>query len=108
VPQLTTAGRLLSELGRDTVELRDAVATAAGITNDAAQAAASGSVRLSLSEQLRLAEAAVAMAPAHARLAMRLRGQALAARSYESGAAVECHQYAPVDRWERNAQLRRS
>jgi hypothetical protein len=62
---------------------------------------------LTLSEQLRLAEAALVVAPGHSRHALQLRAQALAARGYESGDLVERHRDAPVDRWERTAQLRR-
>jgi len=105
--QLTTAGRLLDELHRDGQPIRDAVVTAAGVSFERADAAMTGASRLTLSEQLRLAEAAMLMAPRHARHALRLRAQVLAARGYESGELVERHRDAPVDRWERTAQLRR-
>src|SRR5581483_2006959 len=80
VPQLTTAGRLLTQLSRDSIPLQDLVITAAGIAADAARTTAAGDTRLSLAEQLRLAEATIAHAPAHARQATRLRAQALAAQ----------------------------
>jgi hypothetical protein len=106
MPQLSTAGRLLSELNRESTTLRDTVAGAAGIVAERADATMKGEIRLSLSEQLRLSEAAIVLAPRLARQALRLRGQALAARSYESG-EVQLHNESPVERWERSAQMRR-
>lgn len=86
--------------------MRDAVAMAAGILPDRAQSAMTGQVKLTLSEQLRLSEATTIVAPQFSRQAMRLRGQALAARSYEEGNVLQ-HQDSPAERWERSAQLRR-
>ena len=105
--QLTTAGRLLEDLHRDGQPIRDAVVSAAGVNLERADAAMIGAFRLTLSEQLRLAEAAILVAPRHARRALRLRAQALAARGYETGDLVERHRDAPADRWERTPQLRR-
>jgi hypothetical protein len=105
--QLTTAGRLLYDLHCDSASLRDTVANAAGVSLDRADLAMLEGARLSLSEQLRLSEAVVLLAPAHARTAVRLRGQALAARSFEKGDFVERHGDAPSDKWERSAPLRR-
>ncbi len=104
--QLSTAGRLLGELHREGPALRDTVASAAGIVAERADATMSGALRLSLAEQLRLSEATLVLAPRFTRQALRLRGQALAARSYESG-DVQVHNESPVERWERSAQMRR-
>ena len=82
--QLTTAGRLLDALNSMSPAARDAVALAAGLSPERADAAMIGALRLSLSEQLRLSEATVVLAPKFARHALRLRGQVLAARSYEA------------------------
>src|SRR4051794_37750374 len=57
--QMTTAGRLLNDLHRDSAALRDAVVHAAGITVERADAAMVGTSRLTLAEQLRLSEATV-------------------------------------------------
>jgi hypothetical protein len=107
MPQVTTVGRLLGELHRDAPALRDAVIGAAGVSAERADASMVGTLRLSLSEQLRVAEATLVVAPTHVRHAMQLRGQALAARNYESGELVERHCEAPRERWERAPQLRR-
>ena len=104
--QITTAGRLLNQLYKESEQMRDAVAMAAGILPDRAQSAMTGQVKLTLSEQLRLSEATTIVAPQFSRQAMRLRGQALAARSYEEGNVLQ-HQDSPAERWERSAQLRR-
>lgn len=104
--QFTTAGRLLGQLYKDSEQLGDAVATTSGIPLERAHAAVVGAARLTLSEQLRLSEATTLVAPRFARLALRLRGQVLAARSYENG-DVTNHQDPPAERWERSAQLRR-
>lgn len=103
--QVTTAGRLLSELQRESATLRQSVVRAAGIATETAESVMAGSSRLSLSEQLRLAEAALLLAPALSRSALRLREQALAARSYETG-DVERRTEAPAQRWERVSGLR--
>ena len=103
--QLTTAGRLLNELHRASPSLLDSVATAAGILASDADEAIAGTRRLSLSEQLRLSEAVLLLAPAFSRQALRLRGQTLAARSFEAG-DTQTHSESPVGRWERSAQLR--
>jgi hypothetical protein len=104
--QLTTAGRLLHDLHDENPPLRDQVIQAAGIPRDKAIAAIAGA-RLSLAEQLRLAEAVSLLAPKHARTAVRLRAQALAARSFEQGEFVDRHHDAPVQNWERSAAMRR-
>jgi hypothetical protein len=105
--QLSTAGRLLGELHRESATLCEMVASGAGILHNRARRARTGEVRLSLAEQLRLAEAVTLFAPAHAPGAKRLRSQVLAARSFESGDLVVRHSEAPIDRWERSAELRR-
>jgi len=102
----STAGRLLTELAKESLATRDAVASAAGIAPDRAARVAGGEAQLSLAEQLRLAEAAMLCAPKHARLASRLRGQALAARNFNDGDVV-ARAEGPSDRWERSAMLRR-
>ncbi|MDB4874409.1 MAG: hypothetical protein JWM41_855 [Gemmatimonadetes bacterium] len=107
MPQATTVGRLLHELHSESPAVRDLVVRAAGLSAERADGAMSGDVKLSLSEQLRLSEATLLLAPDYARDALRLRGQALAARSYESGEFVESHRDAPIERWERSANLRR-
>ncbi|HEY4307097.1 MAG TPA: hypothetical protein VGM82_21685 [Gemmatimonadaceae bacterium] len=106
MPQLTTAGRLLVQLYNDSECLGDSVANASGILLERAHAAAIGAVRLTLSEQLRLSEAVAELAPNLTRQALRLRGQVLAARSYEDG-DVQLHLEGHSDRWERSTQLRR-
>jgi hypothetical protein len=106
VPQLTTAGALLVALQRDNPLTREAVVSAAGIDAERATATMNAIAPLTLAEQMRLAEATLVVAPALARLARRLHAQVLAARSFEAG-EVETHSYAPVERWERIAPLRR-
>jgi hypothetical protein len=105
--QITTAGRLLADLYREGQTVRDTVLNAAGVSIKRADEAMSGSLKLSLSEQLRISEAAPVVAPKYARDATRLRSQVLAAKSFESGDLVDCRREAPADRWERSAQLRR-
>ena len=104
--QLSAAGRLLGDLQRGGAVLRDTVASAAGINAERADATMSGNVRLSLSEQLRLSKATILLAPKLTRQALRLRGQVLAARNFETG-EVQCHSESPVERWERSVQMRR-
>jgi hypothetical protein len=103
--QISMAGRLLRELQKESQALRDTVATAAGIRPERAAETANGAARLTLAEQLRLSEATMLLAPRMSRHALRLRGQTLAARSYESG-EVQLHQELPVERWERSARMR--
>jgi hypothetical protein len=105
--QLTTAGRLLEALNAMSPAARDAVAHAAGLSAERADAAMIGALRLSLSEQLRLSEATVVLAPKFARHALRLRGQVLAARSYEARELVEQHSETPPQRWEVSPRLPR-
>lgn len=104
--QQTTAGRLIAQLYKESEQTADAVTAAAAIRTERAHAAMIGAVRLTLSEQLRLSEATALVAPAFTRQALRLRGQVLAARSYEEGDVIR-HTDAPVERWERSSQLRR-
>lgn len=106
MPQLSTAGRLIQTLNGTSTAVRDAVAHAAGITPERADGAMAGALRLSLAEQLRLSEATLALAPDYKREALRLRGQALAARSFESGSLVDRHADAPSQRWETSSSLR--
>jgi hypothetical protein len=103
--QLTTAGRLLEQLHETSPAIREAVVYAAGLSTDRADAAMRGALRLSLSEQLRLSEATLVVAPKFSRDAMRLRTQVLAARSYEAGELIDAHREVPVDRWEHNETL---
>jgi hypothetical protein len=103
---MTTAGRLLNHLNTESAQMREAVATAAGIAPERAAGAMTGDVRLSLPEQLRLSEATALLAPRFSREALRLRAQAVAAQLYEDG-DVLLHQDSPAERWERSAQLRR-
>lgn len=105
--QNSTAGRLLELLLADSRAIRDAVVFAAGLLPERAEAAMTGGVRLSLSEQLRLAEATIVTAPKFRRHAHRLRGQVLAARSFEANELVERHLEAPSQRWEGSAPMRR-
>jgi hypothetical protein len=107
MPQPTTVGRLLNELHAASPAVRDLVVRAAGLSVERADAAMSGDAKLSLSEQLRLSEATLLLAPDCGRNALKLRGQVLAARSYESGEFVDSHRDSPVERWERSANLRR-
>jgi len=86
--QMSTAGRLLTHLYDKSECLGDAVATASGIQLERARGASIGATRLTLSEQLRLSEATALVAPAFARLALRLRAQVLAARSHDDGAVL--------------------
>ena len=104
--QLSTAGRLLEYLERESRTLRDTVTNAAGVLPVRADRVMRGEGRLSLAEQLRLAEATLVVAPKFSRHAKRLRAQTLAAHSYEAGKNVVCHRDAPVERWERSAVLR--
>jgi hypothetical protein len=104
--QMTTAGRLLGQLYDESELTGDTIATAAGVAPDRALAAIGGDIKLTLSEQLRLSEAATLFAPRFTRQALRLRGQVLAARSHESG-TITMHSERNVERWERSAQLRR-
>lgn len=105
--QLTTAGRLLEALNGMSPAIRDAVAVAAGLSHERADAAMIGALRLSLSEQLRLSEATVVHAPKLTRSALRLRGQVLAARSYEARELVDAHLETPPQRWEVSPRLPR-
>jgi len=106
MPQLSTAGHLFQTLSATSAAIRDAVANAAGITPERADGAMAGVIRLSLAEQLRLSEATLELAPEHRREALHLRGQALAARSFESGSLVDRHGDAPIQRWETSSSLR--
>jgi hypothetical protein len=104
--QVTTAGRLLAQLYGESEGLGDAIAAASGIQLDRAHGAASGTTPLTLSEQLRLSEATTLLAPRFTRQALRLRGQVLAAHSYERG-DVLARADSPTERWERSSLLRR-
>lgn len=104
---VTTVGRLLAELHRASPTVRDAVARSAGVSVERLDSCMRGELRLSVSEQLRIADATLLVAPEHRRSAARLRGQALAARSFENGDTVERHVDPPAVRWERAATLRR-
>ena len=103
---LTTAGRLLESLHAESPAVCDAVASAAGLSAERTNAAMAGSVRLTLSEQLRLSEAAAVLAPDFAPHALRLRGLVLSARSVDTSEKVERLRDPINDPWERAAQLR--
>jgi hypothetical protein len=107
MPQPTTAGRLLAELHRAAPALRDVVASSAAVSIERVEAAMNGTLRLSLAEQLRLAEAITIVAPRFTRQALKLRGQTLAAQSFERGGLVERHRDNPNDLWEHSSHLRR-
>lgn len=104
--QTTAAGRILADLHKDSPTLWATVVAAAAVAQDRAEGAMARGERLTLSEQLRLAEAVTELAPVYQRQAGRLRAQTLAARSYESG-EVQVHSGLPAERWERSASLRR-
>ena len=103
--QVTTAGRLLKDLQRESADHWQSVVRASGVEPEKAESAMCGAARLTLSEQLRLSEAVLLLAPTLSRQAMRLREQVLAARSYETG-DVERRIEAPAQRWERVSGLR--
>jgi hypothetical protein len=105
--QVSTAGRLLADLYHESATLGEMVGCGAGILHDRVEGAIRGDVRLTLMEQLRLAEATLALAPAYASRAARLKSQVLAAKSFESGDLVVRRGQSPVEPWERSAQLRR-
>ena len=103
---VSTAGRLLECLNAESPALRDAVASAAGLSAERANAAMTGAVLLTLSEQLRLSEAAAVLAPDFTPHALRLRGRALAARSMDTTDAIDPRRDPTNDPWERAAELR--
>ena len=103
--QVTTAGRLLKDLERESANQLQTVVRAAGVPPEKAESAMNGVSRLTLSEQLRLSEAVLLLAPTLSRQALRLREQVLAARSYETG-DVDRRIEPPVQRWERVSALR--
>ncbi len=105
--QITTVGRLLNELHRESPAVFGAAIHAAGVPVERADAARIGTLRLTLSEQLRLSEASAIVLPRLTRNAHRLRGQVLAARNYEAAAFVQRHRDSPAVRWEAAAMLRR-
>jgi hypothetical protein len=105
--QLTTARRLLECLYAESPAVCDAVASAAGLSTERTNDALAGSVRLSLSEQLRLSEAAAVLTPDFTSHALRLRGLVLAARSVEGSEASPRRRDPATDPWERAADLRR-
>ena len=106
MPQLSSVGRLLQDVYRASPVMGDTVVRAAGLSAECAQLSMSGG-KLKLSEQLRVCEATLLIAPDFARTAERVRAQVLAARSYEHGDLVDTHHDAPVERWERAINLRR-
>lgn len=78
--QISTAGRLLADLHKESPTLYENVAEQAGIVADRADATRLGELKLSLSEQLRLSEATMSYAKKFSHLAHDLRDQALDAR----------------------------
>lgn len=105
MPSRTTAQLLLRDLLRESPAMCEAIVTAAGVAPERAMAASRGETALSLSEQLRLAEAVLMCAPMHGRQARRLRSQALMAREYQD-AEPRPAVPSPMERWERSALLR--
>jgi hypothetical protein len=103
---VSTAGRLLECLNAESPALRDSVASAAGLSSERADAAMAGEIVLSLSEQLRLSEAAAVLAPDFTPHALRLRGRALSARSNATSDRADPRRDVGDDPWERAAQLR--
>lgn len=103
---LTTARRLLECLYAESPTVCDAVASAAGLSTERTIAALGGSVRLSLSEQLRLSEATAVLAPDFTSHALRLRGVVLAARSVDGSEASPRRRDPAIEPWERAAELR--
>src|SRR5262245_9945566 len=103
----TTAGRLLERLYEDSPATRDAVVPAAAVAPERSDAAAIGTLRLSLTEQLRLAEATATLVPKFRRDALHLRAQVLAASSYEAQELVERHREAPAQHWEVSPSMQR-
>jgi hypothetical protein len=99
----TTAGRLLESIHAESPAVCDAVTTAAGLNAERGGAARAGSIRLSLSEQLRLSEAVATLAPDFAAHALRLRGIVLSARSMDASERIQRDLF--DDPWERAAQL---
>jgi hypothetical protein len=97
---------LLECLDAESPALRDAVASAAGLSSERANAAMAGEIVLSLSEQLRLSEAAAVLAPDFTPHALRLRGRALSARSNATSDRIDPRRDVGDDPWERAAQLR--
>lgn len=105
--EITTAARLLADLNREGPTIRNSVADAAGVSIERADAAMTGSLRLSLSEQLRLSEATPAVAPKFADVATRLRSQVLAAKSSQSRDLIEPHYDAPINSRDRSVDVGR-
>src|SRR5215472_13321570 len=103
MPNLTSAGRLLESIHAESPATCDSVASAAGLGAERVMGAMRGSLRLSLSEQLRLSEAAAMLAPAFTAEALRLRGHVLSARSIDTSEVAESHRDPAVDPWERAA-----
>ena len=60
--QVSTAGRLLGDLYRESAALGEMVGCGAGILHQRVEGAMRGDVRLTLAEQLRLAEATMVLA----------------------------------------------
>jgi hypothetical protein len=103
----TAAGSLLKRLARDSRERLNRVLMHAGLEAQKADQLIKGETSLSLAEQLRLADAALLVAPAHRRESLRLRAQVLAARDYETGEFSKRDTVPPVVRWEQVGALRR-
>ena len=104
--ELTTARRLLECLHAESPAVCDSRGVRRRSDLDRAHAAMIGSVRLTLSEQLRLSEAAAVLAPDFTPHALRLRGLVLAARSVDTSEAQERRRDPAMEPWERAAQLR--
>jgi hypothetical protein len=103
---VSTAGRLLECLNAESPAILGAVASAAGLSVERANAAMTGETVLTLSEQLRLSEAAAVLAPDFTPHALRLRGRVLAARSTDTSETIDPRRDLANDPWERAAQLR--
>src|SRR5262249_30451066 len=98
-------GRLLELLHAESREVCEAVTAAAGLSPERVSAAMSGTIRLSLSEQLRLSEAAAVLAPDFTPHALKLRAQALSARSVYANETSDRLPLPVSDAWDRASEL---
>ena len=88
MPKLTRAGDLLSRLHRTESLSLEAIAAHTGVPVSSLQECIEGRGRLSIDAQLKLAAFTLEHAPALARHAYALRGQAETARRVEAGEVV--------------------
>ena len=104
MPNPTSAGRLLESLHAESPAVCEAVTTAAGLSPERVTGAMVGTIRLSLSEQLRLSEAAAVLAPDFTPRALKLRAQVLSARSVYTNESDGLPRPA-ADVWDRAGEL---